>query len=71
MRGSRGTPLAFLWGIKRGYSLRKENTPFYSRPCTVQGFTTLHGAGETLFLFLSLQLRKLFFLELAIRHLTD
>ena len=27
-RGSRGTPLAFLWGIKRGYSLRKENTPF-------------------------------------------
>ena len=26
-RGSRGTPLAFLWGIKRGYSLRKENTP--------------------------------------------
>ena len=28
--GSRGTPLAFLWGIKRGYSLRKENTPFVS-----------------------------------------
>ena len=27
-RGSRGTPLAFLWGFKRGYSLRKENTPF-------------------------------------------
>ena len=27
-RGSRGTPLAFLWGIQRGYSLRKENTPF-------------------------------------------
>ncbi len=26
--GSRGTPLAFLWGIQRGYSLRKENTPF-------------------------------------------
>ena len=21
-------PLAFLWGIQRGYSLRKENTPF-------------------------------------------
>ena len=28
MSGSRGTPLAFLWGIQRGYSLRKENTPF-------------------------------------------
>ena len=28
MRGSRGTPLAFLWGFQRGYSLRKENTPF-------------------------------------------
>ncbi len=27
-RGSRGTPLAFLWGFKRGDSLRKENTPF-------------------------------------------
>ena len=27
-RGSRGTPFAFLWGIQRGYSLRKENTPF-------------------------------------------
>ena len=27
-RGSRGTPLAFLWGMQRGYSLRKENTPF-------------------------------------------
>ena len=27
-RGSRGTPLVFLWGIQRGYSLRKENTPF-------------------------------------------
>ena len=27
-RGSRGTPLAFLWGFQRGYSLRKENTPF-------------------------------------------
>ena len=26
--GSRGTPLAFLWGFQRGYSLRKENTPF-------------------------------------------
>ena len=26
--GSRGTPLAFLLGIQRGYSLRKENTPF-------------------------------------------
>ena len=27
--GGRGeTPLAFLWGIQRGYSLRKENTPF-------------------------------------------
>ena len=25
-RGSRGS-LAFLWGIQRGYSLRKENTP--------------------------------------------
>ena len=28
MLGSRGTPLAFLWGFQRGYSLRKENTPF-------------------------------------------
>ena len=26
-RGTRGTPLVFLWGIQRGYSLRKENTP--------------------------------------------
>ena len=26
--GGRGAPLAFLWGIQRGYSLRKENTPF-------------------------------------------
>ncbi len=26
--GRGGTPLAFLWGIQRGYSLRKENTPF-------------------------------------------
>ena len=26
--GGRGPPLAFLWGIQRGYSLRKENTPF-------------------------------------------
>ena len=27
--GGRGVrPLAFLWGIQRGYSLRKENTPF-------------------------------------------
>ena len=31
-RGSRGTPLAFLWGFQRGSSLRKENTPFYARP---------------------------------------
>ena len=45
MRGSRGTPLAFLWGIQRGYSLRKENTPFVFRspaqrrenpPCIMQ-----------------------------------
>ena len=34
-RGSRGTPLAFLWGFKRGYSLRKENTPF--APCSAIG----------------------------------
>ena len=27
-RGSRGTPLVLLWGFKRGYSLREENTPF-------------------------------------------
>ena len=26
--GRGGTPLVFLWGIQRGYSLRKENTPF-------------------------------------------
>ena len=35
-RGSRGTPLAFLWGFKRGYSLRKENTPFIARFRTVR-----------------------------------
>ena len=34
-RGSRGTPLAFLWGFKRGYSLRKENPPF--APCSASG----------------------------------
>ncbi len=28
VRGRGGTPLVFLWGIQRGYSLRKENTPF-------------------------------------------
>jgi len=28
MPGVEGPPLAFLWGIQRGYSLRKENTPF-------------------------------------------
>ena len=27
-RGRGVRPLAFLWGIQRGYSLRKENTPF-------------------------------------------
>ena len=37
-RGSRGTPLAFLWGFKRGYSLRKENTPF--APCSASGAAT-------------------------------
>ena len=37
-RGSRGTPLAFLWGFKRGYSLRKENTPF--APCSAIGAAT-------------------------------
>ena len=26
--GRGGAPLVFLWGIQRGYSLRKENTPF-------------------------------------------
>ena len=37
MRGSRGTPLAFLWGFQRGYSLRKENTPFgYAAPAADQ-----------------------------------
>ena len=35
-RGSRGSPLAFLWGFQRGYSLWKENTPFAPRP---------HGSG--------------------------
>ena len=35
-RGSRGSPLAFLWGFQRGYSLWKENTPFVPRP---------HGSG--------------------------
>ena len=34
--GSRGSPLAFLWGFQRGYSLWKENTPFAPRP---------HGSG--------------------------
>ena len=33
--GRGGTPLAFLWGFKRGYSLRKENTPF--APCSASG----------------------------------
>ena len=28
VRGQGARPLAFLWGFKRGYSLRKENTPF-------------------------------------------
>ena len=28
VRGRGVRPLAFLWGIQRGYSLRKENTPF-------------------------------------------
>ena len=28
VRGRGVSPLAFLWGIQRGYSLRKENTPF-------------------------------------------
>ena len=36
--GSRGTPLAFLWGIQRGYSLRKENTPFVSCSATGAAF---------------------------------
>ena len=26
--GRGGTPLVFLWGIQKGYSLRKENTLF-------------------------------------------
>ncbi len=37
-RGSRGTPLAFLWGFQRGYSLRKENTPLIgssAKSCTI------------------------------------
>ena len=28
VRGQGGSPLAFLWGFQRGYSLWKENTPF-------------------------------------------
>ena len=28
VRGQGARPLAFLWGMQRGYSLRKENTPF-------------------------------------------
>ena len=28
VRGQGARPLAFLWGFQRGYSLRKENTPF-------------------------------------------
>ena len=35
-RGSRGSPLAFLWGFQRGDSLWKENPPFAPRP---------HGSG--------------------------
>ena len=35
-RGSRGTPLVFLWGFQRGHSLWKENPPFAPRP---------HGSG--------------------------
>ena len=47
MRGSRGTPLACLWGIKRGYSLRKENTPFV--PCSAVGAALPpRGAGNVL-----------------------
>ena len=30
VRGQGARPLAFLWGFQRGYSLRKENTPFVS-----------------------------------------
>ena len=40
-RGSRGSPLAFLWGFQRGYSLWKENTPFAPRP---HGSRTEHRA---------------------------
>ena len=29
VRGQGARPLAYLWGFKRGYSLRKENTPFF------------------------------------------
>ena len=47
MRGSRGTPLAFLWGFQRGYSLRKENTPFV--PCSAVGAALPpRGAGNVL-----------------------
>ena len=31
--GRGGTPLVFLWGIQKGYSLRKENTPFGAAAC--------------------------------------
>ena len=30
MSGVEGDSLAFLWGIQRGYSLRKENIPPYT-----------------------------------------
>ena len=51
--GSKGTPLAFLWGIQRGYSLRKENTPLVPRrarrsppshPCEKAGHSLSRGS---------------------------
>ena len=63
----------FLWeGLREGYLFLKKRYPSLIRiPASGGGNLLSAPAQKTLFLFLSLQLRKLFFLELAIRHLTD
>ena len=49
VRGQGARPLAFLWGFQRGYSLRKENTPFVWQQrkelhylCSASGAATTH-----------------------------
>ena len=61
-----------LGGFKGGISLfEKEISLPYSHPRIRRGNLLSAPAQKTLFLFLSLQLRKFFFLQLAIRHLTN